>query len=275
MNDEIHGKPSGFFSSVYGALVTPDRAFTRERQFTASRFLLFLLIFVLVFSGSVLTQRFNRNETMIALSTEEAVRRIEKSMANAPREQREAAIERVVQSQDLKQVRVMLVAGLVFSSAVWALFVLEIWFLSIILMQFLGGEEQPIGEKKHRRSLYLALYAIIPLALQALVRGIVYYFKDPADISSALSLSEYMEAAEVSFSLLGLVHAGGLAGFAKYAAQNLTNPFCLWTLAVAYFGGRSVFGISRIKMLIAVAVVFVLVGLQNTLFAMIPNMFGG
>jgi hypothetical protein len=274
LSDEKSPKPVGFLSGLYRALVAPDKSFRREDQFYASRFLLFLLIFVLVFLGSVLTQKFFANDTMRMLSMEEASRRIEKMMDNAPKEQREAAIQRAQQSQG-GGMGVMMVVGLILSASIWPLFVLEVWFLGIILMQFLGGEEKPIGEKKHRRSLYLALYALIPLALQALAKGAVFYFKDPSDIGSVLTLAEYMEAAEVSFSLVALLGVGELSGFLKYLLHNLTNPFCLWSLSVAIFGGKSVFAVRSGKMLIAVSVIFVLIGLQSQLLTMITGVFGG
>ncbi len=275
MSDENSTKPVGFLLGLFQALVAPDKSFKREEQFFVSRFLLFLLIFVLVFTGSVLTQKFFANDTMRALTLEEAGRRIEKMMANAPKEQREEATRRVLESQGAGGIGVMMVAGLILSAAVWPLFVLEVWFLGIILMQFLGGEEKPVGAKKHRRSLCLALYAVLPLALQAVGKGVVYYFKDPADIGSVLTLREYTDAAEVSFSLFALLDIGAVSGFIKYLAGNLTNPFCLWSFAVAVFGGKNVFAVRSGKMAIAVSIIFVLIGLQSRLFAMITGVFGG
>ncbi len=275
MSEETNNKPTGFLSGLYRALVVPDKSFKREDQFSASRFLLFLLIFVLVFTGASLTQNFFGNETVRALTMEEATRRVEKMMDNAPREQREEAIRRAEQSQGSGGMGVVMIIGLVLSAAIWPVFVLEVWFLGIILMQFFGGEEKPVGPKKHRRSLYLALYALIPLALQALAKGGVFFFKDPAEIGSVLTLADYMEAADVSFSLVAFLDIGMLSGFLKYLAHNLTNPFCLWSLAVAIFGGRSVFAVRSIKIVIAVSVIFVLIGLQSQLFSMITGVFGG
>ena len=274
-NDDIASRTPGFLPGLYQALIAPDRSFGRENLFTVSRFLLFGLIFALVFAGSVLTQKFMQNETMQTLSIAETTRRIEKMMANAPKERRDEAIQRAIQTQSSGRLSVMMVVRLVFGPAIWLAFVLEVWFLGIILMQFFGGEEKPVGTKKHRRSLYLALYGVAPLAFQALIRGLVYFFKDPTAIGNVLTLDEYMEAAEVSFSLIALLGIGGLAGFAKYLAHNLTNPFCLWALAVAFFGGRSVFAVRSRKIALAVFVIFVLVGLQGRLFTMITGMFGG
>ncbi len=275
MSDDVSNKPIGFLPGLYRALVTPDKSFKSEEQYTASRFLLFFLIFALVFVGAVLTQKFFGNETMRALTMDEATRRVEKMMANAPREQREEAIRRVEQSQGGGGFSVVRIVSLIVGAALWPLFVLEVWFLGIILMQFFGGEEKPVGTKKHRRSLYLALYALCPLALEALMKGVVFYFKDPSDIGSVLTLSEYMEAAEVSFSLFALLDLGRVSGLIKYLVYNLTNPFCLWTLAVAVFGGRSVFAVRSGKIVITVSIIFVLIGLQGQLFAMITGVFGG
>ena len=268
-------KPIGFLSGLYRGLITPDKSFIREELFTSSRLLLFLLIFVLVFAGSVLTQKFFQNETMRVLTMEEATRRVEKMMANAPKEQREAAILRAQESQSSSGMNVVTIVGVVLGGAVWPVFVIEVWFLGILLMQFLGGEEKPVGEKKHRRSLYLALYALIPLALEALIKGVVFFFKDPADIRSVLTLADYMAETEVSFSLAAYLEITMLSGFLKYLAHNLTNPFCLWSLAVAIFGGRGVFAVPSIKAAFAVLVIFVLVGLQGQLFKMITGVFGG
>ncbi len=61
MSDHTGEKPLGLFSGLYRGLITPDRSFSREDQFTVSRFLLFLLIVVLVLAGSALTQKFFQN----------------------------------------------------------------------------------------------------------------------------------------------------------------------------------------------------------------------
>lgn len=272
---DLPQKQVGFLSGIFLALVTPDTSFKREGLFTSSRFLLFLLIFVLVFTGAVLTRKFFANDTVRALTMEEATRRVEKMMANAPKEQREAAIRRAEQSQSTGSMPVVMIVGLVVGSGIWPVFVVEVWFLGIILMQFFGGEEKPVGEKKHRRSLYLSLYALIPLALQTLVKGLVFFFKDPADIGSVLTLAEYMEAAEVSFSLAAFLEIGGFSGFLKYLVHNITNPFCLWSLVVAIFGGRTVFSVRPVKIAMAVLVIFVLIGLQGQLFETIAGVFGG
>ena len=265
-------KQVGFLSGIFLALATPDTAFKRDELYVSSRFLLFLLIFVLVFTGAVLTRNYFDNETVRLLTMEEATRRAERMMAGAPREQRDAAIQRARESQGSGG---MMIVGIVLGSAIWPVFVVEVWFLGIILMQFFGGEEKPVGEKKHRRSLYLSLYALTPLALQALVKGVVFFFKDPAEIGSVLTLAEYMEASEVSFSLAAVLEIDGLSGFLKYLVHSITNPFCLWSLVIAIFGGRSVFSVRFSKITIAVIVIFILVGLQGQLFETVTGVFGG
>lgn len=275
MGEDVVGRRLGFLPGLYRALIIPDRSFAQEDLFTVSRFFLFLQLCLFVFSGSMLTQRFHQNETMQTLSARETTRRIEKMMANVPREQREAAIRRALGTQNPGRFSLATALGLIAAAALWPLFVLEIWFLEIILMQFLGGEEKPLGNRKHRRSQYLVLFAIVPIALQVLVRGVVYAVKDPSTVGSVLTMEEYTAAVEVSFSLVALLGLRGLPGLAKYLVHNLTNPFCLWTLAVATFGGKSVFAVRIGRSLVMVSVVFVLIGLQNQLFAKISGFLGG
>jgi hypothetical protein len=275
MGEDVGQRPLGLLPGLYRALIVPDRSFAREDQFTVSRFLLFLQLCILVFAGSMLAETFHQNETMQILSSTETTRRIEKMMANVPKEQRDAAIQRALGTQNADRLSPTTVIGLIVGAALWPLFVLEIWFLSIILMQFLGGEEKPVGDRKHRRSQYLALYCIAPVAFQALVRGLVYAAKDSSAVGSVLTMEEYMDAVEVSFSLVALLGVGRLPGFVEYLVHNLTNPFCLWTLAVATFGAKSVFAVRIGRSFLMVSVVFVVIGLQNQLFAKTVGFFGG
>jgi hypothetical protein len=167
------------------------------------------------------------------------------------------------------------VAGAIIAPGMWLIILLEAWLLAIILMQFFGGEEQPLDEKKHRRSFYLAAYALIPQAIQEVLRGVILVFKDPTQIGNVLTLAEYAEATEISFSLLSLFDISGLPGIVEYILFNLTNPFFLWALAIGLFGGISVYRIKAGKMGMALGVMVLIFGLQAQLLRLIQGGFGG
>jgi hypothetical protein len=260
-----------FITGLYRALVLPDKAFLEDALFASSRFPLFFLILVLAFSGAASTWRFHQNETMNVLSAADNARRIDSILANVPEEDRNEMVEQVTAISGGTAASII---GLIVSTALWFVLFIEIWLLGILLMQFLGGEETPVGEKKHRKSQFLSLYCLIPLSFQELARGIVYYFKDASAIGSVLTLGEYDLATRVSFSVLALFGVSGAGGLMGFLLLNVTNPFFLWTVAVALFGGKGVFRVGAGKMTIALAVIFVFVGIQGQLLAGIQTFFG-
>ena len=268
-------KTSTFINALVGAVTAPDRTFDRDRTVSISRFALFFMIIILTLSGSYLSMRFHRNETMQTLTMIEMENRIQRMMASAPEEAREQARARIAESTAGSGSLFQMIFGTFFPALLRVLFVFEVWFLAILLMQFMGGEEVPLHEKKHRRSLYLSLYAVVPLAVQDLVRGIVLSFKDPEKAGNVLTIAEYQERTEISLSLLEIFRLPALPDFIDFMLYTVTNPFVLWSFAIALFGGRSVFRIQTGKMAIAIAIVFAVIGLQNQFFNMFQGTFGG
>ena len=268
-------KKGNLFTETYKALITPDTAFSEGSVFTVPRIAVLALIIVAVTAGAILSLTFHQNETMRTLTIEESTRRIERMMASAPEEARQEAYRRANEQLNRQGLSFQIVFGVIFGAGIWLIVLVEAWFLAIILLQFLGGEEQSLDEKKHRRSFYLASYALIPLALQELIKGVILVFKDPAEIGNVLTLAEYGEATEVSLSLLSLFDLSELPGIIEYLVYNLTNPFFLWALVVGLFGGVAIYRVKAGKMSIALAVIVVLFGLQAQLLNLIQGGFGG
>ena len=262
----------GFLPGLYRALFLPDKAFSGDDLYRAYRYPLVLLLIVTITTGSAFSFLFHENETMRALVSAESSRRLDGMMANLSEEDREQVAIPATINTGFTVARII---GLVFGTAFWFLFLLELWLLSILLMQFLGGEETPVDTKKHRRSQILALYCLIPLGFQEAVRGVVYLFKDSAAIVNVLTLEEYDEATRISFSVLHLIGAGELPGFFGFLVSNVTNPFILWSATIAVLGARDVFKVGAGKSTICVAIVLVIIGLQNQLFSSIQGLFGG
>ena len=245
------------------ALILPDTAFKGDRLYSSPRAPLFLVLFLLVLTGAAFTVRFHQNDTRRLLVEAENMRRLSSMMENVPQEGRDAMLERA--SSNRVALAAALIAGLVFGSLSWLLLSFEIWLLNILLMQFLGGEESPIAQKKHRRSQYLSLYCLIPLGLQELLKGVVFFFKDANAIENVLTLQEYNAATRVSFSLITFFGIGELDGLVGFLLHGITNPFFLWVFLIAIFGGRSIFRIGTGKMVISLVITFTLIGVQNQL----------
>ena len=262
--------------ALWGALVSPDRTLADDRTFKTPRIVPFLLILALALAGTALALRFSSSPALRDLTTREVLARLDRMMASAPPEQREEARRQTLASLQNQSPVVAFVSAGAFVIAQWLLSIVQIWLLFILVPQFMGGEEQPVETRRHRRTQYLALFACVPLALQELLRGVVLSVMDPSRLANVTTLAELQRAAEVNFSipfLAGLTLIG-TPEVLRGVVFNLTNPFVLWAAYVLIWGGASVLRISRLKTAIAGAVVFALFTVEGALLAQVGRLFG-
>ena len=260
-----------YVSPALRAIFAPERAFEETDTFLVPRVFLFFIIIIPVFAGGILSAQFHNNEVLKTLTIMSVDRRIDRIMGDAPEEDKERARARALGPRQSEHLPPLAILGLAAGSLVWIALIFELRLFGILLMQFFGGEEAQLDGKKHRRSLYLASYALIPVAFQEAVRGIILSFKDPQNIGNVLTIEKYREATGLSMSLLSLFELSAIPRFAEYIALSLTNPFYLWALAIALLGGHSVYKIKTFKMAAALAIIIIFLSLQNQLIDTVQN----
>jgi hypothetical protein len=258
-------------------LVAPDRTLAEDATFGSRRLVPFLLILALALAGMYFSLSFSRSPAIVDLTTREALARIDRMMASAPPEQREETRQRALQSMQNQSPAIAFVTGGVFVVLQWLATVLQIWLLFILVPQFLGGEEQPVGSKRHRRTQYLAIFACVPLAVQDLLRGIVLSTMDPTRLANVTTLAQFQEAAEVNLSLLYLAGLTfrAVPALPRGLLLNLTNPFVLWAGYVLVWGGAAILRLTKAKAGLVSAIVLLLFSLEGAALAQLGRLFGG
>ena len=229
--------------AILHALATPDSAFNEERTYRVSRVLLLLSLFLLHSVGSELVAHFYTTPYVMGLVAQQRETESGQFSFGPPGGQggqhgpaaRQAAQQPMAVAQAV---------GVVVQSLVFVLLSLVLWWLLIIFVQFLGGEEAKTEGGPHRNSKYLVTYAWFPLALRRLLEGILVQLQDPSAAWSAATLADYQRASAVNFSPLALLKLSSLPAPVTYLAYNLTDPFFLWFLFVIVYGGRTVFRLS-------------------------------
>ncbi len=259
-------------SAFVNAFVLPERAFGDERTYHISRVLILLLLFVLYATGSALVARFYATPYVAGLVMQQ------RETANArfafgpppgrgPGGQSTQNGRSGLATAAATPSPVVRSIGIVVRSLLFLLSPLLTWWLLVIFVQFLGGEEEKTEQGPHRNSRYLLWYAWIPLALRRLAEGVLIQFQDPAAAWSALNLEQYRRQSAVSFSLLSVIRLPDLPQIASYLLYNLTDPFFLWFLFIIAYGGKTVFRISQKKGYVIAGFVLTVLYLERVVFA--------
>ena len=144
------------------------------------------------------------------------------------------------------------------------LYLTELWALLVLYAQFAGGEELPVGERRHRRSLMLAAYTLAPLALRELASGLLVGLQDPSGVRNAVSAAGYRAATGISFSPLSLLELDPVPAFVRFILLFLTDPFFIWAGFVLCAGCREVFRLKGSRAAIPVFVMAAAFALNET-----------
>ena len=263
---------SGLLNNVYRALITPESAFADEKVFRPKVIVLMAVSFVIFLGGSILSLQFHQNETLRTLSVAEATRRIESQFGGGSPEAKARAVESAERSLNRSGFSVFGLIGAAMGAAFRIGIAIEVWVILLIISQFAGGEESPLGRRKHRRSLCMCLYALIPLALRDLVTGFLISIRDPDSVRSVLTMAEYQAETAVNINIGAFLDLGSLPAFFRYFAANLTDPFFLWFLAVLVVGSAAVYKLKFRRALVLSGVVILVLAGQNAGVDAIQNL---
>lgn len=257
------------------SLVTPDASFRRGELYHVPRSVaLSALLFLAVLAGT-LSAAFHANPTAQELQLRRELQRVERLMLNAPTEQREIAMEQVRRQITRGAGVIGVVQGALGAVVRWLILYFEIWLLVLLLVQFAGGEERPLGPRRHGRSKHLIVSVLAPLILAELVQALLLQSTSPAAYSSAPTYEEYLEAVRVTLSLpeaAGLSLAG-LAPTLQFLSRQGSNPFVWWAGYVFVAGSTEVFRLSPRRSSVVAAVVLLLIALQHGALQAVGNLF--
>ncbi len=257
--------------AILHALATPDSAFSQERTYRVSRVLLLLSLFLLHSVGSELVAHFYTTPYVMGLVAQQRENANNQFAFGPPGGQ--GGQHGPAQTAQPPMAAAQAI-GVVIQSLIFVLLSLVLWWLLIIFVQFLGGEEEKTHAGPHRNSKYLVTYAWIPLALRRLFEGLLVQLQDPSAAWSAANLADYRQASAVNFSPLALLRISGLPTPLTHLLYNLTDPFFLWFLFVIVYGGKTVFRLSMRGAVVLGGFVVVLLFLLRLTFAAIGIQMG-
>jgi hypothetical protein len=253
-------------SAIPGALFRPDRTFAGHEIYRLPKTVILLLLFLLDVTGERLVQGYYQNAHAKTLAMLEVDSRMSNSFVqNSPPDAQARMRNQMLDSILGRQSGIMTSIGIAFSGGFFIVVLLEMWLVSIVVAQFIGGQEERHG--RDRPSWTLFLLAFLPLALRRLLSGIVMSLRNPDVAANALTMADYRRLSAVHFDFYSLLSTDAVPVFLAALARFLTDPFFLWTLAIITFGGREVYRVPLKSALTLSGVLVVILSLQTALLA--------
>ena len=264
-------------SATGSVLSSPGKAFSGEQYLKSSIIALMLFLYVCYAVSGLLVLPSQQTDTFKELQFNMGLNMLENRMAGATEEDKNTAIEAMRDQMDSPVQLIIQTTGVIFGSGFGLVYILMTWGLIIISSRMLGGEETPYQDKKHQRTLYLSLYAGIPLALSGLVSGVLVITKNPESYSSIITLKDYLRAMDVSPSLFYVFRPEGFypGTFLNFLLTTFTDPFSWWSFAVLFFGIKSILRLDGNKAVIIIAVTVLVHGGLTTLLTLPAKLMGG
>jgi hypothetical protein len=255
-------------AAIPGALLRPDRTFAGQDVYRLPKVLILLILFLLDVTGERLVQGYYQNAHAKTLAILEVDSRMAGAfIANAPPDAQARMRAQMLDSILGRQSAIMTSVGIALSGGFFLLVLVEMWLVSIVVAQFIGGQEERHG--RDRPSWTLFLMSFLPLALRKLLSGILMTLRNPDAAANALTLADYRALSQVRFDFFSLLPLGHVPVFLAALARFLTDPFFLWTLVIITFGGREVYRVPMKSALTLSAVLVVILSLQTALLARI------
>lgn len=255
-------------AAIPGALLRPDRTFAGQDVYKLPKTLILLFLFLLDVTGERLVQGYYQNAHAKTLAILEVDSRMASGFfANAPPDAQARMRNQMLDSILGRQSAIMTSIGIAFSGGFFLLVLVEMWLVSIVASQFIGGQEERHG--RDRPSWTLFLMAFLPLALRRLLSGVLMSLRNPDAAANALTIADYRRLSAVHFDFFSLLPLSHVPVFLAALARFITDPFFLWTLAIITFGGREVYRVPMKSALTLSAVLVVILSLQTALLARI------
>jgi hypothetical protein len=255
-------------AAIPGALLRPDRTFAGHDVYKLPKVLILLVLFLLDVTGERLIQGYYQNAHAKVLAILEVDSRMASGfVANAPPEAQARMRAQMLDSILGRQSSIMTSIGIAVSGGFFLLVLVEIWLVSIVVAQFIGGQEERHG--RDRPSWTLFLMSFVPLALRKLLSGILMSLRNPDAAANALTMADYQRLSAVHFDFFSLLPLQHVPVFLAAVGRFITDPFFLWTLAIIMFGGREVYRVPLKSAATLCVVLVVILSLQTALLARI------
>lgn len=235
-------------------LVSPRKGFSGPGFPAVAPIFLFVSLFAVYTAGRRLEHEFYLSPQLTLLEIQDARTVIDRMMEGAPESVKAEALRGAVESLTGEGSAVSDAISTAVPGGLFLLYLTELWALLVLYAQFAGGEELPVGERHHRRSLVLAAYALAPFAIRELASGLVIGLQDSSGVRNAVSAAGYRAATGISFSPLSLLELGPVPAFVRFVLLFLTDPFFIWAGVVLWAGCREVFRLQGKRAVIPVFV---------------------
>ena len=200
------------------------------------------------------------NENMIRV-------RIEKSMQGQPQDNIDATVANAIANQNAPVAKIIGIITLFITAGIALIQVLLFWLVQIIILRFLGGEENPVTLHKkknikvyaHRESLILAFLVFVPSVIHGVISVAISLFKDPNSFLNVLTIKDMYEQFAVIISIYGVFFSHlEVPMIVKNVLNDLTGPFFWWFVFICWFGLEKVWHISKKHKIIFLVLWFVL-----------------
>ena len=245
-------------------LVSPRKGFFGPGFPAVAPVILFVSLFAVYTAGRRLEHEFYLSPQHTLLELQDARAAIDRMMEGAPDSARTEALRSAAESLTGEGSAVLDAVSTSVPGGLFLLYLTELWALLVLYAQFAGGEELPVGERRHRRSLMLAAYTLAPLALRELASGLLVGLQDPSGVRNAVSAAGYRAATGISFSPLSLLELDPVPAFVRFMLLFLTDPFFIWAGVVLWAGCREVFRLKGSRAAIPVFVMAAAFALNET-----------
>jgi len=144
--------------------------------------------------------------------------------------------------------------------------VIIFWVYVMLFFRFIGGEEDPveletkkgIKVKKHRRSFYLAAYAFIPIAISAVINGIILISRNPDYYLNMLTMADLIEKMNAPLSLYTLLFNADLPLWIELFLNTFTSPFYWWFGYIMVMGSKEILRVPPKKSIILIIIYLLL-----------------
>lgn len=259
--------------SLLRSVVLPDEAFESGQVYSVPRSLLVLLIAVVSLSSGLLAAEARPHDLGEQLLLRSRLEDLDALFLNAPPAQYERARRQAEAEARRAFGPAATAVSVLGGTVIWVILYFEMWLLVRLLVQFAGGEEQPIMGRPHRRSQYLVLAVLLPLVLSRLVEAAVLFGTGRGVYERVAAYEEYVQASTVSLSIVSVAGITPESELPAFLVTHITSPFVWWAAYVFVQGARFVYRLSAGPSLAVAACLLGLLSLQHAAITAVGAFF--
>ena len=252
------------FKNIATALSAPEKFFAKQDNLKISLLSLILCLYLISLSASLLSFSIMNRPAMKQFALEMSVRETSKTMIGASEEDKAFVREEMRAKLNSPFNKIMGYIATSFSPLFRFISVLIFWGLQNISTRFFGGEEHQVSIqrkkgpviRKHHRSLVLSFLALLPLAIESLVKSLILVFRNPDYFLNVLSMQDLNQKMNIDISLSALLVNADMMFPVKTILSIITNPFYWWMFYICWFGMKEIWHIKKSGIITTMAIWF-------------------